>query len=196
VLTSIVINHLRKVSSPDSQSQLLAYFFFDFNDLELQQSENKIRSILLQLAIQDERVFNRLSTIYYDQQNRKESSDPVVWQEVLLMALNGELAKSNCWIVIDSLDECSDRGNLIELVDQLTSTGPLHQWFFASQPAALIDLKHDFTFSKVEIRNETVDRDIHMYVNARLDEEVRLRRLSDEKKSTIKQALVDKSDGM
>jgi hypothetical protein len=190
---------LRAEFSKSLNDKTLAYFFFDFNDPELQQSECMIRSVLLQLAIQHKEVFDRLSTLYGSRQGHGNvSADLVSWQKVLFQILGSELAYSDICIVIDGLDECADR-EVLGLVLNAIAPNSHHQWFLASQLASddgILGFPVRLDVSEVQMKLENVDRDIETYVNERLEQDLRLRRLSSEKKSAIKEALIEKSGGM
>jgi hypothetical protein len=103
----------------------MAYFYFDFRDVNKQKFCNLLPSLLIQLSAQSDPCCDILSRLYsaHDRGARKPSDPAMV--ECLKEMLSLE-AQTPTYIIIDALDECSiastipsPREDVLEFVDEL-----------------------------------------------------------------------------
>src|ERR1700722_302143 len=103
----------------------MAYFYFDFRDVDKQKLQNLLPSLLIQLSARSDSCCDILSRLYssHDRGVRKPSDRDMVecLKEMLAVAGQGPT-----YIIMDALDECSTtstvpspREEVLELVDEL-----------------------------------------------------------------------------
>ena len=102
VLSSIVINELSK----EWPRSLLLYFYFDFKDARKQTPEQLIRSFVNQVRSNLNGKWEQLSLLFTTHGNGKRQSTVASLLEMLLSKIK---QYEEVWIVIDALDECSER---------------------------------------------------------------------------------------
>ena len=108
------------ISSPRTESLGIAYFFFDGRDSqkELQLHNKLIRSLILQLSdTQHGGITEKLENLYKRCGEVRQPSDEQL-QNVLRDILD---RFSQAYILIDALDECTDREKTLNWVNKLTS---------------------------------------------------------------------------
>jgi hypothetical protein len=109
----------------DAGSTLMAYFYFDFRDLDKQHRRNLLPSLLVQLSSQSRPCCDIFSRLYSTCHNgAKKPSD-----EVMIQCLKDMLAithRQPIYIIMDALDECpnwpgipSPREQVLALVKEL-----------------------------------------------------------------------------
>jgi hypothetical protein len=97
------------------------------------------------------------------------------------------------FVVIDGLDECQSREPLLELLADFKSSNV--NLFVTSRPE--IDIERKFVGCPyMEMERDAVIDDITTYIDFRLDEEHRFRRIRQQLKDEIKSKLLEKADGM
>lgn len=116
------------MSAVDS-SVSLAYFYFDFRDSEKERCSGLISSLIDQLASRCSDMPTALERLYAIHRNGMERPN----LRNLVAALEEMIMNITCrvYIVIDALDECSERKNLMTLIEQMTkwNLGNLHMLF-------------------------------------------------------------------
>ena len=94
----------------------VAYFYFDFNNSDKQTTEKLIRSLIVQLLAQCQQSSESLQSAYSRSQNGQ--NQPTI--EDLTMFLHQMLENFNgSYILLDALDECTDREGLLEFIKVL-----------------------------------------------------------------------------
>ena len=103
----------------------MAYFYFDFRDVNKQKLSNLLPSLLIQLSARSDPCGVVLSRLYssHDRGERKPSDRAMV---ECLEEMLGLDAQGPTYIIMDALDECpitstilSPREEVLELVDEL-----------------------------------------------------------------------------
>src|SRR6202167_3990967 len=109
----------------EAGSALMAYFYFDFRDLDKQHRRTLLPSLLIQLSTQSRPCCDILSSLYSAHGNgAKKPSDPV-----MIRCLKDMLMITNLppvYLILDALDECpnwpgipSPREQVLSLVKEL-----------------------------------------------------------------------------
>jgi len=97
-----------------TRSHELAYFYFDFNDVEKQIVDNFLRSVILQIFIRRSDIPSDIQSLY----DQCRGSQPT--REALVATLLSLLKSSTrTYVLIDALDECSERSEMVNLLKQL-----------------------------------------------------------------------------
>lgn len=96
----------------------MLYFYFDFNDVEKQRHEKMIRSLIVQLFSQRVDISQALKSLYSSYINDERQSIYKILLEILHQMLE-DFEKT--YLVIDALDECVKRVELMTSIEKLTS---------------------------------------------------------------------------
>jgi hypothetical protein len=188
-----------------AENASMAYFYFDFRDVDKQKLSNLLPSLLIQLSAQSNPCCDVLSDLYssHDRGVRKPSDRVMV--ECLKEMLTLE-AQGPTYIIVDALDECpitstipSPREEVLEFVDELVGLRlPNVHICVTSRPEHDIQavLKH-LTPRAVSLHDESgQQQDIVNYVTAFVHSDNRMRRWREEDKDLVITTLSEKADGM
>jgi hypothetical protein len=189
----------------DTGNALIAYFYFDFRDVDKQNLHNVLPSLLIQLSARSDPCCDVLSDLYssHDRGVRKPSDRAMV--ECLKKMLTVE-TRGPIYIIMDALDECpitstipSPREEVLDLVDELVGLRlPNVHICVTSRPEHDIQavLKH-LTLHAVSLHDETgQQQDIASYVAAFVHTDRKMRRWREEDKDLVIKTLSEKVDGM
>ena len=154
-----------------------------------------LRSLVSQLSSQYPNVPRPLKDLHaaYGVQNREPP------RESLLMTLKETMRFfDQTFLIVDALDECSDREELLRTLKDLATWEGANLHILATSR-----LEHDIKITMVDLHNhkETsirsmiVDADIRAYVNDRLETDPKLRRFA-KHRIEIEDTLMEKADGM
>jgi hypothetical protein len=105
----------------------MAYFYFDFRDLDKQSRSDLLRSLLIQLSARSDPFCDVLSQLYkeHDDGTRQPSDNALVHclKDMIMLPDQGPI-----YLIMDALDECpntsgipSAREQVLELVKELVS---------------------------------------------------------------------------
>ncbi|KAH9165576.1 hypothetical protein EDB89DRAFT_1891948 [Lactarius sanguifluus] len=185
----------------------MAYFYFDFRDLDKQHIRNLLPSLLIQLSAQSDRHRDILSRLYLAHDNGEEK--PRVG--VMIQCLRDMLTITDqrpIYIILDALDECpissgipSPREQVVALVKDLVNLRLPHLHICVTSrpefdiratlgPLALHSVSlHDQSGQKQDI----VDY-VHSVVYS--DSETMMKKWREADKKMVVDALSEKADGM
>src|SRR3984885_8309240 len=178
-------------------SSAFAYFFFDGRDGQrgLQLVDSLIRSLITQFAATYGGIPTTLAKLYQSCHDGKSQPSVQSLQSVLFTILE---TFNDIYIVLDALDECAERKDLLKWIKQMTSwkRNKLHL-FTTSRPEEdiakhlrLLDPDH------VYIKQDLVTHDIEMYIDCILDGEDSFEQWGDKIKAIIKSTLLENAGGM
>ena len=183
----------------------MAYFYFDFRDVDKQNLRNVLPSLLIQLSARSDPCCDILSRLYFshDRGIRKPSDRAMI--ECLKEMLAVE-AQGPTYIIMDALDECpitttipSPREEVLELVDELVGLQlPNVHICVTSRPEQDIQaVLKGLTLHPVSLHDESgQQQDIVDYVTSFVSTDPRMRRWRMEDKDLVIKTLSEKSDGM
>jgi hypothetical protein len=189
----------------DAGRASMAYFYFDFRDVDKQKLQNLLPSLLTQLSARSDLCHNILSQLYctHDRGERKPSDRAMV--ECLKQMLSLE-AQGPAFIVLDALDECpitssipSPREEVLEFVDELVSLHlPNVHICVTSRPEHDIRVVLEcLTEHPVSLHDESGQQeDIANFVASFVGSNQRMKRWRDEDKNLVIKTLSEKADGM
>ncbi|KAN0127637.1 Ankyrin repeat-containing domain protein [Lactarius tabidus] len=186
----------------------IAYFYFDFRDLEKQNRRNLLPSLLIQLSVQSSLRCDILHRLYLE--HGKGTQKPT--EAVLIQCLKDMLTVPDqppIYIILDALDECpnsygipSSRAQILTLVKQLMDLRlPRLHICITSRPefdirAALGRL----ALHSVSLHDESGQKeDIVDYVKSVVysdSDETMMKRWREEDKKMVVETLSEKADGM
>ena len=198
ILCSTVLEHVLHAYATTSDVAVL-YFFFDFNDTEKQQHESMMRSLLSQLSMHFVSVPPVLETLYSScmEGGRKPNF------ETLMETFHEMTAAFRAtFIIVDALDECKERPELLADIEQLSSWEDTNLRILATSRRekeiedSILRLTKDA--SRICIQSALVNADIRAYVHGQLRTNKRLQRWQEKPnvQLEIENTLMEKANGM
>ena len=185
----------------------MAYFYFDFRNLDKQHRRNLLPSLLVQLSSQSRPCCEIFSRLYSTCHNGSQKPS----DEVMIQCIKDMLQITHpqpIYIILDALDECpnwpgipSPREQVLALVKELVDLHLPHLHIcVTSRPefdirATLTPLAHH----RVSLHEESGQKkDIVDYINSVVysDSETMMKRWRDDEKKMVVEALSEKADGM
>ncbi|PGG99833.1 hypothetical protein GX51_06125 [Blastomyces parvus] len=198
VMSSVIIGHMSRECSPKPRSAL-AYFYFDFSDLDKMSPENMLRSLIEQFCrkCRDIPLLERVAKF------REPYFDPDAYDYDLL-ALLIEIIDTfeESFIVIDALDVCSNVSELLHIIRNILcrSSSKVHILSTSRQEKCIEDEVNSLpgNVQKATMNKTLVNRDICTYVQECLKTNPKFKRW--DKYSDILKAIenrtINKADGM
>ena len=183
----------------------MAYFYFDFRDVDKQKLTNLLPSLLIQLSSWSDPCCDLLSRLY-SAHNRgvQKPSDPAMVQ--CLKEMLAFEAQRPTFIIMDAIDECpisstipSPREEVLDVVDELVGFHlPNVHICVTSRPEHDIQaVFKDLTPRAVSLHDESGQQeDIAEYVASFVRTDRKVRRWRDEDKDLVIKILSEKADGM
>ena len=183
----------------------MAYFYFDFRDVDKQGLSSLLPSLLIQLSARSDPCCDILSRLYssHDRGVRKPNDRAMV--ECLKQMLTLE-AQGPTYIIMDALDECpitttipSPREEVLEFVDELVDLHlPNVHICVTSRPEHDIQaVLKDLTPRAVSLHDESGQQeDIVNYVTSFVRSDRKVRRWREEDKELLIKTLSEMADGM
>ncbi|KAF7979993.1 hypothetical protein HWV62_40082 [Athelia sp. TMB] len=158
--------------------------------IELSSHHKLIRSLIMQLSEQWGVIPAPLATIY-GHGNRQASVDEL---QLTLQLIIDSFERT--YIVIDALDECADRANVISWIKRLTrrKVGKVHV-LFSSRPETDIEEEFDYlgTLIRVPLAGHAAENDIKTYLNAMLS---KMTKWDAQTRSRVREVLLRGAGGM
>jgi hypothetical protein len=115
ILSSTVLHDVLQ-HCQDNPGKATAYFFFDFNDKQKQDPEMMVRSLLCQLSQQSINIPASLDALFSSCESGQRQPSIHALMDALQSMIQ-DLPQS--YIVIDALDECTQRVELMEVFETM-----------------------------------------------------------------------------
>jgi hypothetical protein len=173
----------------------MAYFYFDFNDTEKQQSANLIHSLITQLSSQSSSCPHTLAVLY--SQSLDGQRQPTM--ESLLASLKFILEGfQHVYVILDALDECGDREQLLALVEEITEWkhATLHILVTSRKERDIEDCLIPQVSAQINLDSALVNADIQTHVHERLRNDSKLKKWPKKVHVQIEAALMEGAQGM
>ena len=198
ILSAGIIEDMQECCA-ENPAKSLAFFFFDFNDVEKQDPANMVKSLLSQFLNRCNRVPDTVRSLRATCENgRREAS-----QQQLLQALRGILELLPApFVVLDALDECSNWDGLFDILHEMQSWGrdTLRVLLTSRKEVEIEEALEDVVAPDggTCLESRLVDRDIRTYVQERLAKDKSFKRWQrdPETQGEIEKALGRKAHGM
>ncbi|KIJ06476.1 hypothetical protein PAXINDRAFT_20332 [Paxillus involutus ATCC 200175] len=191
VLFSTSVEAVNTHTSAHGSTCGCAYFYIDARSGASQKFDNLVRSLLDQLCFNQGDIPDAIKRLYGV--GRGWHPEPTLEQ---LKTTLGEVVKGldKVYILIDALDECDSRAELLDWMRSLqSSTQGLHL-FATSRPERIIEERmSNFSHVRIPLTSELLDNDIRTYVDAHVEASEDLRILMTEE---MKKKLRVRGDGM
>ena len=183
----------------------MAYFYFDFRDVDKQRLSNLLPSLLIQLSASSNPCCDILSRLYSAHKRGVQKPSDRAMVECLKEMLTLE-AQGPTYIIMDALDECpimstipSPREEVLDFVDGLVGLHlPNVHICVTSRPEHDIQaVLKDLTPRAVSLHDESgQQQDIVKYITSFVCSDRRVRRWRQEDKDLVIKILSEKADGM
>jgi hypothetical protein len=189
----------------DAGTASMAYFYFDFRDVDKQRLRNLLPSLLIQLAAWSDPCCDILSRLYSAHGRGAQKPGDRVMVECLkeMLMVNSQ---GPTYIILDALDECPKtsaipppREEVLEFVDELVGLRlPNLHICVTSRPEPDIQaVLKPLSTRPVSLHDETGQQDdIANYVASIVASDRRTQRWRKEDKDLVIKALTEKADGM
>ena len=182
----------------------MAYFYFDFRDINKQNLQNLLPSLLIQLSAQSDPCCDTLSRLYSSHNRGVRKPFERAMVECLKEMLT--LDERPTYIILDAIDECplsssvpSPREEVLEFVNELVGLRlPNLHICVTSRPELDIQaILGSLTPDPVSLHEQSGQKqDIADYVSSFVQSDRRMRRWRDEDKDLVIKTLPEKADGM
>ena len=183
----------------------MAYFYFDFRDVDKQNLSNLLPSLLIQLSARSDPCCDILSRLYSEHDRGVQKPKDRAMIECLKEMLALE-AQAPTYIIMDALDECpittnipSPREEVLAFVDELVGLHlPNVHICVTSRPEHDIQtVFKDLAPRAVSLHDESGQQeDIVNYVTCFVRADRKVRRWREEDKGLLIKTLSEKADGM
>lgn len=198
ILSSTILQSLFQYCA-DDPGKIVAYFYFDFTDPQKQVPELMARSLVSQLSQQCVKRPASLETLFSSCENRQR--EPTL-DELLEVLQQITLESSQSYIILDALDECANRTELMDILETIAGwqLKKLHILVTSRRERdieisleTLVDARNT-----IDLRAEMVDKDIRAYIDHRLSVDKNLKRWQKHRgiRQEIEAALMKKACGM
>ncbi|KAL8807263.1 MAG: hypothetical protein Q9182_000768 [Xanthomendoza sp. 2 TL-2023] len=194
ILSSTIIHQTLEHSRPRSGAAVL-YFYFDFNDTRKQQHEPMIRSLISQFSTCSAKTLTMLEALYSSNSDGKRQPTSQALLETLHHML---IACDEPHIVLDALDECEERDQLLDSIQKILGWPDTTSRILVTSrkekdiEAALSPLAAED--GTINIQSSVVDQ-IRVYIRSRLQSDPKLSRWQNAHQE-IENRLMQKADGM
>jgi hypothetical protein len=199
VLCSTIIDHL---CQRDDSSDIVLAFFFDFRDIDKQSLQNLIRSLIAQLYGKSKNSRKELDQLFTSCDEGVRVRPPNTKElSTTFQHMMSHVEKIQ--IIIDALDECRTRGELLRWLEELTISGRRNLYLITTSRKEE-ELESGFKRwlhkeNIILIQQDPVDSDIREYIRGtlRADNEFQKRwRLKPYVLEEIESELMKKAGGM
>ncbi|KAG5752614.1 hypothetical protein H9Q70_004752 [Fusarium xylarioides] len=191
ILSTTILDHLQT----DTYTAL-TFFFFDFSDPRKQKLEDLLRSLAAQLYHTGNEAARRLDSLFtsHDDGRRQPDTNALSACVDTMIQITGKV-----FILIDALDECTTRGELLHWIDSMASSNA--QLIVTGRPEA--DFQREITdlFNELNcilLDKKAVNADIRSYVESTLEQKPDFvgKKLSKGILDEIRDKIGDGADGM
>lgn len=194
IRSSTVIDAVERYCQSEA-SCVMTYFYFDFNDPQKQQVSSLLRSLLTQLSAKSTRCPEDLANLRSECQKRGKQPTSAD----LLNALKDIIGYfGHVYIILDALDECLDRDQLVELLTVLSDwkLANLHLVAASRRKRWIDDGLTDLVSVQMGLESDLVDADIRTYLGILLAADPRFKKWTAEERLEIENTLMQGAHGM
>ena len=191
----------------ESGSAILAYFYFDFRDLDKQTCHHLLLSLVSQLSARSSPCCDILHRVYETHENgtRQPSDDTLKECLIKMLRLPGQ---GPIFIILDALDECPDssgfpspRDEVLQLVKELVDLR-LQELHICATSRLEVDIRavlEPLAFHSFSLHDESGQKtDIANYVRNVVNStpSMAMRRWRDDDRNLVIETLTERADGM
>ncbi|KAF8256927.1 ankyrin repeat-containing domain protein [Lactarius quietus] len=205
VISSSVIQDITGVC--ETGSAIMAYFYFDFRDLNKQTCRDLLRSLVFQLSTHSSPCCDILHYMYKTHKDGTQQPSDNTLKECLKDMLRLP-AHGPTFIILDAIDECPDfpglpppRSEVLQLVKELVDLR-LRGLYICATSRPEVDIRDVFeplAFRSISLHDESGQKtDIADYVQSVVNSSpsTAMRRWRAEDKNLVIETLTERADGM
>ncbi|KAH7187396.1 hypothetical protein DER44DRAFT_130688 [Fusarium oxysporum] len=163
ILSTTILDHLLQI---DTYTTLA--FFFDFSDPRKQKLENLLRSLAVQLYHTGNEAARRLDNLFTSHDNGRRQPDTTALSACVDTMIQ---TAGKVFIIIDALDECTTREELLHWIRGLASSNA--QILVTGRPEAEFQGEIPRSFDErncILLDKKAINADIRSYVNVTLEQ--------------------------
>ena len=189
----------------DAGRASMAYFYFDFRDVDKQKLSNLLPSLLVQLSARSNVCCDKLSQLYSAHDHGVQKPSDRAMAECLKQMLTLE-GQGPTYIILDALDECpvtsgmpSPREEVLDLVEDLVRLHlpNLHICVTSRPESDIQSVLERLTERPVSLHDESGQKEgIANYVSSSVHSDRRMGRWREEDKELVIKTLSEKAEGM
>jgi hypothetical protein len=205
LVSSTIIQHI--ITLRDAGSASVAYFYFDFRDVDKKHRRNLLPSLLIQLSARSEPCLNILSCLYSTYKDGKEQPSEHALEQCLKdMLMAPSLSQHPTYIILDALDECSNtsgiptpREQVLGLVKDLVGLGlpNLHICVTSRLEIDIWATLEPLASNHLCLQDQPGQkRDITEYISAVVQSDSKMRSWREDDRKLVIKTLSEKADGM
>ncbi len=204
-ISSAIIKHV--ITLRDAGSAFVAYYYFDFRDIQKKNRRNLLSSLLIQLSSRSKPCLNVLSHVYSTYNDGKEQpSEHALVQCLKDMLMAPSLSQLPTYIILDAIDECPNtsgiptpRGQVLELVKDLVDLRlpNLHMCVTSRQENDIWIALEPLTSGDLSLHDQPGQkRDIAEYVSSVVQSDPQMISWREDDRILVIETLSEKADGM
>ena len=203
--SSAIIQHF--ITPRDAGSASVAYFYFDFKDVNKKYRRNLLSSLLTQLSSRSERCANILSRVYSTHHvGQEQPSEHTLVQCLKDMLMAPPPIQLPTYIILDALDECPNtsgiptpREHVLALVEELVDLHlPNLRICVTSRPEVdIYTALEPLTSHHLSLHDQPGQKkDIDDYITAVVQSDTKMKRWREDDRKLVIDTLSEKADGM
>jgi hypothetical protein len=188
-----------------AQSATMAYYHFDFRNIEKQNRYGLLSSIVLQLSVELDSCYGVLSQLYSDHGRGMRTPTTIALTKCLKDMLNLP-GQGPIYIIVDALDECPDvsgnpsaREEVLRLIRELADLklSNLHLCVASRPEIGIQKTLKPLNPLEISLHEETGQKeDIIEYIKFFVETDEKMRSWKDKDKKLVVKMLSDKAGGM
>lgn len=178
----------------------IAYYYFDVNNHQQQLPEDFLRSTIAQLSSQSSQIMKQLCEYHrracsgtIDHGDRKASIS-----DLLALFQSSLDFFGTTFLVLDALDECKSKENLLDLIEQITKMqdDKLNLLVTSRTEKDIKSRMEDLDAVSIDLQGAMIEVDIRTYVDQTLKTDPRLNKWNEGLRSEIRDVLLEGAQGM
>ena len=191
ILSSTAIRSLAK------EDVALTYFYFDFQSREKQLFRGLLSSMMVQISKWIPKASGVLRDLYKDKFSGQMPPEVQELKSTLHQMIEDSKPRS-VYIVIDALDECQERRDLLKFLKEIRDWNQGHVHLFATSrnEADLFDALDPVITQRISLEESVAAQDIIAYIQDHLQSDIRLSRWPEDVRKEIGTALLKGANGM
>ena len=203
--SSAIIQHV--LTLRDAGLASVAYFYFDFRDVDKKNQRNLLSSLLKQFSSRSRPCLDILSRLYAACDAGKEQpSERALIQCLKDMLVAQSPSQLPTYIILDAVDECPNssglptpREQVLELVKNIIDLGlqNLHLCITSRPEIDIRTALEPLASGHLSLHDQPGQkRDIDEYVGATVQSDIKMRRWREDDRKLVFKTLSEKADGM
>ena len=205
LISSAIIQHVFAIR--DAGSASVAYFYFDFRDIDKKNQRNLLSSLLMQLSSRSAPCLNILSRLHSSHDEGKvQPSERALAQCLKQMLMVPSLSQLPSYVILDALDECpntsgipSQREHVLGLVKDLVDLRlpNLHICVTSRPEIDIRNILEPLTTRRISLHDELGQmKDIAEYINAVVRSDAKMKKWRELDKMLVIETLSRRAHGM